>query len=98
MRADQDHEAFWVLHDRYFEQQGAIVNATLLDQSREWLQQSASIDMDLWESCAMDEESAANQSAVLRVEVSVATAERIGGDRYACILRERTFSKWYSAA
>ena len=76
--ADQDHEAFWLLHDRYFEQQGAIVNATLLDQSREWLQESASIDMDLWESCAMDAESAANQSAVLRVEVSVATAERMG--------------------
>jgi len=76
--ADQDHDAFWMLHDRYFENQGGIVSATLLDQSREWLQEGASIDLETWESCAADTESAANQSAVLRVEVSVSTAERMG--------------------
>lgn len=76
--ADQNHDAFWVLHDRYFEHQGSIVTATLIDQSREWLQEGTSIDMDSWESCATDSESAANQSAVLRTEVSIATAERMG--------------------
>ena len=76
--ADQDHDAFWVLHDRYFDNQGGIVSATVLDQSREWLQEGASIDMEAWEYCAADAESAANQSAVLRVEVSVSTAERMG--------------------
>ena len=76
--ADQNESAFWLLHDRYFEHQQSILLNTVLAQSREWLQESAQIDMDTWESCASDTESAANQSAVLRIEVSVATSERMG--------------------
>ena len=76
--AEQDHEAFWLLHDRYFENQRSLLSATLHSQSKQWLEEGASIDMEAWESCANDENSAANQSAVLRVDVSVATAERMG--------------------
>ena len=76
--ARQDHDAFWLLHDQYFENQRSIVKGIILDQSREWLEGGASLDMDAWETCANDEESADNQSAVLNVEVSIATAERFG--------------------
>ena len=76
--ARQDHDAFWLLHDQYFKNQRSIVKGIMLDQSREWLEGGASLDMDAWETCANDEESADNQSAVLNVEVSIATAERFG--------------------
>ena len=75
--AEQDAEAFWALHDRYFTNQREITKDTVLEQSRAWLGETG-IDLDTWNSCASDDASAANQGAALKVEVSIATAERFG--------------------
>ncbi len=75
--AEQDADAFWVLHDQYFTNQRAITRETMLSKSHEWLQ-GTGIDLDAWHACASDDASAANQGAALKVDVSVATAERFG--------------------
>ncbi|MDX1439113.1 MAG: thioredoxin domain-containing protein [Rubricoccaceae bacterium] len=64
--ARQSPEAFWTLHDSYFQNQQAITTANVLEQSRTFLATTA-IDMNAWSACAEDSSSDANRTA--RTEV-----------------------------
>ncbi|MCY4672770.1 MAG: thioredoxin domain-containing protein [Bacteroidetes bacterium] len=75
--ARQSEPAFWLLHDNFFEFQGSISKESMFDDARSWLQ-DLDIDLDAWETCATDESSAANQGAILQVDIATTTATRFG--------------------
>jgi len=73
--ANQDDEAFWPLHDSYFRNQGDITPETVIEDSRRHLE-GTGIDLDLWQTCALDMESADYLYAEAKVEASMEAAER----------------------
>lgn len=75
--AQQDDDAFWALHDGYFENQRAMTTENVLDKSREFLAGSG-IDMDAWDTCASDTSSDAHRQAVAGLERDMALAQRYG--------------------
>lgn len=75
--ADQDHDAFWQLHDAYFERQGEIDQGNVIDKSAEILDESG-IDLTAWRACAADESSTAYQQARTRVQEQLALGGRMG--------------------
>ncbi len=75
--ARQSDSAFWVLHDKFFELQSTISIDSMLETVRFWLEETP-IDLDLWQACASDESTAANQGVSLDVDISIATAQRFG--------------------
>ena len=75
--ARQSGEAFWMLHDAYFANQGQITEANVIDQSANFLQ-GADLDMSAWRTCTTDDASSAHQAATQVVEQSMQTGERLG--------------------
>lgn len=75
--ARQSDDAFWTLHDAYFENQGGITEANVIDQSAAFLE-GTGIDMASWRTCATDETSDAYQDAQQIVEQALRTGERMG--------------------
>lgn len=75
--AQQDDDAFWVLHDGYFENQRAMTTANVLDKSREFLAGSG-LDIDAWNTCAADASSDAHQQAAADLERDMALAQQYG--------------------
>lgn len=75
--ARQSEDAFWVLHDNFFELQSDISSESMPQQAHSWLQET-DIDLDAWQNCTTDESSVANRSVTLQVDISTATAERFG--------------------
>ena len=75
--AKQSEDAFWVLHDNFFQSQSNISSESMLQQARSWLQET-DVDLDAWQICAADESSPANRGVSLQVDISSATAERFG--------------------
>lgn len=75
--AEQNDEAFWVLHDSYFRNQSDITDENLLEKSRGFLADSG-IDLDGWAACAGDDGSLAYQGALLEVETSMAKGSAYG--------------------
>ena len=55
--ADQEEDAFWVLHDHYFLRQDQVTLDNLIASSKDALVGSA-IDLEAWEACAGDQISA----------------------------------------
>ena len=76
--ANQDDQAFWMLHDGYFRNQSQVTLANIIESSRGYLQGSG-IDMDAWARCASDATSSEYLDAAARVEESVMTAESVFG-------------------
>ena len=75
--ARQSDSAFWTIHDNLFDAQDEITIDSMQRQVRSWLAET-NIDLDQWESCAMDESSAANQGVALQIDISAETAKRFG--------------------
>ena len=75
--AQQDKEAFWTLHDGYFQNQRALNTENVIARSREFLAGSG-VDMEAWASCAEDTSSEAHQEAVSTIERDIALGQEYG--------------------
>ncbi|MFQ5569316.1 MAG: DsbA family protein [Rhodothermales bacterium] len=73
----QDPEAFWTLHDSYFENQKQITPGNIIEKSKAFLAETG-IDMATWSTCAEDTESEAYKEARTTVENSMAAGQRFG--------------------
>ncbi len=73
--AQQDHEAFWTLHDKYFEKQKEITPENVIAKSKEFLADSG-IDLATFATCADDKSSAAYEAAAAVVDADV----KLGGE------------------
>ena len=73
----QNHEAFWTLHDAYFKNQKQITVGNVLTKSREYLA-GTGIDMAAWAACAEDKESAEYKAAVAVIDADMAFGQKLG--------------------
>ncbi len=73
----QDDEAFWTLHDRYFENQKQITADNVLAKSKEYLAESG-IDMAAFSTCAEDQSSSEYKSAAALVDADMAFGQQMG--------------------
>ncbi len=73
----QDAEAFWTLHDRYFENQKQITADNVLAKSKEYLAESG-IDMAAFSTCAEDQSSSEYKSAAALVDADMAFGQQMG--------------------
>lgn len=74
---NQDSDAFWSLHDDYFANQRQLSTENVLLRSRSFLSDSG-IDLDVWESCAMDATTAEHQEAARKVDLAMAVGQQFG--------------------
>lgn len=77
--AGQSEDAFWSLHDHYFDKQAEITPENVIDQSRSALG-SVGINMEEWESCAGDPTSTSYLEVQARVQFSMRTAQSLGAN------------------
>jgi protein-disulfide isomerase len=75
--AQQEDEAFWVLHDQYFENQRSMTAANVLDRSREWLA-GTGVDLDEWSTCVQDAGSTSHQEARAELDKGMQVASDLG--------------------
>lgn len=75
--AQQSAEAFWTLHDRYFENQKQITLDNLLQKSKEFLADSE-IDMEAWSTCAENTASEEYKDASASVDADMAFGQKLG--------------------
>ncbi|WP_179862146.1 thioredoxin domain-containing protein [Longibacter salinarum] len=68
--ARQSDDAFWTLHDAYFDNQNDLTEANVVEKSESYLA-DASIDMDEWRTCAQDSDSAAHQEVQETIEANM---------------------------
>lgn len=73
----QNGDAFWTLHDAYFENQSALNAANVVEKSREWLS-GAEIDLDAWATCAGDASSEAYKAAEAEVQADLEKGQELG--------------------
>ena len=75
--ANQNQDAFWTLHDKYFEHQKEIKVDNVLDKSREYLADSG-IDMATWTACAEDKDTDEYKAASKQVDEDMALGQSLG--------------------
>jgi protein-disulfide isomerase len=75
--AQQSSEAFWLLHDKYFEHQRELTPENVMAQSKTYLADSG-VDLAAWSTCAEDTTSDAHQAMVAAVEADLALAAELG--------------------
>lgn len=73
----QDNEAFWTLHDMYFEKQKELTPANVVSKSRESLAGS-DVDMELWADCAENTGTEAYQAASAAVDSDMKFGQKMG--------------------
>ena len=73
----QNHDAFWTLHDKYFEAQKEITPENVLEKSKEFLA-DAGIDMGKWSTCAEDKESEEYKATSKLVDDDMAFGQKMG--------------------
>lgn len=73
----QKGEAFWTLHDNYFNHQKQINPGNLIAKSKEYLAGS-NIDMAAWSSCTEDISSAEHKTASAAVDADLALGQKLG--------------------
>jgi protein-disulfide isomerase len=73
----QNGDAFWLLHDKYFEDQRSLTADNVLAKSKEYLQGSK-IDMSKWSTCAEKVDSAEYQAAASAVDGDMALGQKLG--------------------
>ena len=73
----QSPDAFWALHDKYFENQKQITPDNVLAKSKEYLGGSG-IDMTAWATCAEYESSSEYKAAVAVVDADMAFGQKMG--------------------
>ena len=74
--ARQDEDAFWTLHDAFFDNQAGLTPDNVIDRAASYLDGS-SVDMEQWRTCATDEGSDAHQSAASLVDTAMQTGEQV---------------------
>lgn len=77
--AGQSDDAFWSLHDHYFDNQADITPENVIDQSRLAIVDSG-INMEEWESCAADPDSQGYLEVQARIQFSMRTAQSLGAN------------------
>ena len=75
--AQQSNDAFWALHDSYFENQQTITPTNVITKSEAVLAGSG-IDIATWRSCATDTQSDAYQGAAAAVQSQLELGEQYG--------------------
>jgi protein-disulfide isomerase len=75
--AEQSGDAFWTLHDKYFEAQKELTPQNVLAKSKEFLAGSG-IDMAKWTACAEDTDSAEYKAAAAQVDADMAFGQKLG--------------------
>ncbi len=75
--ADQNVDAFWTLHDLYFDEQSEMNTGNVIAKSRAALAGSG-VDMATWSTCATDESSSTYKAAASGVDTQVALGEEYG--------------------
>ena len=73
----QNEDAFWTLHDKYFEEQKQITPENVIAKSKEYLAGSG-IDMATWADCADNKESEAYKSTAAAVDADMALGQSLG--------------------
>jgi protein-disulfide isomerase len=74
--AQQDDEAFWTLHDAYFDNQSSLTADNVMQESESYLAE-ASIDITAWKTCATDESSDAHKEAAQTVSANMQAGESV---------------------
>jgi len=75
--AEQDHDAFWTLHDAYFAHQKELKPDNVVAKSKEYLKGSK-VDLAKWETCASDTSSAEYQAEVSKIDADQAFGQAMG--------------------
>ena len=75
--AAQNHDAFWTLHDKYFEDQKELTPDNIIAKSKEYLAGSG-VDMDKWSNCAEKTDSEEYLSASATVDQNMALGQKYG--------------------
>lgn len=75
--AQQEDDAFWALHDFYFNNQDALTPANVVEQSKTALSGSR-IDMEQWESCASGQSMEAYREASKQVTRTLEAGKEAG--------------------
>ncbi len=75
--ASQSADAFWALHDKYFESQRELTVENVMAKSKEYLG-DAGIDLAKWSSCAENVESAEYKGAAAAVDADMALGTKLG--------------------
>ena len=73
----QDNDAFWTLHDMYFEKQRELTPENVVAKSRESLAGSP-VDMGVWADCAENTDTEAYQAASAAVDADMAFGQKMG--------------------
>ncbi|MDA8017046.1 MAG: DsbA family protein [Thermoanaerobaculia bacterium] len=75
--ANQSDEYFWLLHDKYFEDQKALNTENVLEKTRGYLEGSG-IDMASWTACAEDTDSDEYKAAAAKVGQEMSLGQSMG--------------------
>ncbi len=75
--SNQSNDAFWTLHDKYFEDQREINEDNIIEKSQGYLA-DAGIDMDQWMTCSTDDASEGYQAASDLVDTSLQLGAKHG--------------------
>ena len=75
--SEQNHDAFWTLHDAYFKNQKAITPENVIAKSKEYLA-GAGIDMAAFDDCANNKDSEAYKAAAKVVDDDMALGSKHG--------------------
>jgi len=73
----QDGDAFWTLHDKYFEDQKALTPENVVAKSKEYAA-TTGIDMTKWADCAENQESESYKAAAALVDADMAFGSQMG--------------------
>ncbi len=75
--ANQKDEAFWTLHDKFFEAQKELNPGNVMAKSKEFLAGSG-VDMEAWSKCAEDQTSDEYKAAAAAVDADMAFGQKMG--------------------
>jgi protein-disulfide isomerase len=75
--ANQKADAFWTLHDAYFEHQATFTVDNVLAKSKEYLAGSG-IDLAQWSTCAEDKSSETHRAAAEVVRADMSLGQQLG--------------------
>ena len=73
----QKADAFWTLHDAYFEHQAELTVDNVLAKSKEYLA-GTGIDMAVWSTCAEDKSSESYRAAAEALRADLALGQQMG--------------------
>ncbi|MEM1178143.1 MAG: thioredoxin domain-containing protein, partial [Acidobacteriota bacterium] len=75
--ANQNDDAFWLLHDKFFEHQKELNPENVMAKSKEFLTGS-DLNMATWSACAEDKESAEYKAAAALVDSDMNLGKSLG--------------------